>query len=1588
MHLLRHGFMPSYNCWTKHGERGVIMEEDEEGDDIDESYLDHFGDTFMDDAEGGEGEGEGDQEEARDEPADDLGRTIADARSRCETEKERENLDRMLEDHKKSLYPGCDNGLKKLGCTLDLLRWKAHEVRKRGKHYNGKADHRPKPAERTGAEVFDMIKDLKVIFGKGPGGQSIPKGADGHAPMWKKKSIFWELEYWKVLDVRSAIDVMHVTKNICVNLLSFLGVYGKTNDTKEARQDQQRLKDPDDQHPEWFQGRASYALTKEEKVIFFECLSSIKVINPEVLPRLQNDVVQCLVSFELVFPPSFFNIMTHLLVHLVEEISILGPVFLHNMFPFERFMGVLKKYVRNRARPEGSIAKGYGNEEVIEFCVDFVPDLKPIGLPRSRHEGRLSGKGTIGRKSTICMDGHSLTEAHHTVLTNSSLVAPYFEKHKNILRSDNPGKPESWIRKAHMETFGSWLRKHLMSDNVVVDQLYMLAKTPSSTITTFQGYEINGNTFYTIAQDKKSTNQNSGVRFDAATENGKKVTYYGYIKEIWELDYGPSFKVPLFRCKWFKLTGGGVKVDQQYGMTMVDFNNLGYLDEPFVLAKDVAQVFYVKDMSSKPRKRKDKKTISTSCDDPKRHIVLSGKRNIVGVEDKTDMSEDYNMFGEIPPFKVNTDLSIKPSAGSSKKSSTSSSKRGATKTLKPGETYTIEVVDSATGRPLEPQKHATKFINQCGAVVRDNVSITLQEWNEPKKARLGFTFVDKRTKKDCFKKLMEHFILPPEYHKFDEEGNKIQENKERRRLVKHFALGKMAETFRKFKQNLARDYVNQNKTPEFKGQVLQDDDPYGYRSRKRKSDRDADVVARLASEVDEMKKTLTILVQERSAAGTHEDHPADLGSQQRRSSVASTEVQPATDAPEIQITAPEPPRYPVDDVKEMKECHLHYPTGNMSTKVAIGSALPCEPGALHHNNPIADGYARVTVEEIVPGFEDLEIDIATPEGERRLGGVKRQFILWKKKFIKFPDEAPRRTSPPPSGGGGGVAAAVVVVVHLHLLHITKVPEPSLKPLIRRPWELSVEENAAVVAAQHEKWKADCKKKREPEPKPVYSDKQKKWAKSFLTEPSQAAKNLPDDYSRELRRQALMLKEKQELAEKQEKKALEEAEKELESKKEGKQVAQLGEQSKQSIAPLIVKAAGPDAPDIIAAAAAQGLTVTSAREQAANLGLTLRAVLGLDEAPIMKDVVITYVSNGPLVEPAQEKDLPPQMTGKCIEAKTVDSILPEAYIEKIPFPTKMKEYSVITSVVNKSAKKPIEPEEQINVEPAVAIVKDLVTENVEDGHIIFCEDASNIVSHPSKSRKASVPMLSVRIGDHCYYGLCDIGASISAIPYELYREIMHEIGSCELEDIDVVIRLANRETISPIGIVRDVEVLCDCKKEKVVTKFAGESYEFNFSKFAKTPYEAELPNDDFRVEQLASIALAPTNPLQQYLEDHESEVFREERNELDEIFLRQPILKHDLPVEDLGTTPPPKEDPVFDLKPLPDNLKYACIDDKKTYPIIISAKLSDFEEEILLEILKKHRGAIGYTLDDLKGISPSICQHAINMEDDAKPVVEH
>jgi hypothetical protein len=76
----------------------------------------------------------------------------------------------------------------------------------------------------------------------------------------------------------------------------------------------------------------------------------------------------------------------HLMIHFVDQIHTLGPLYLHSMFPYESFLAVLKVYVWNRDHPEGSIMEGYTTEEVVECCVDYVKDGKRIGLPIPLHK--------------------------------------------------------------------------------------------------------------------------------------------------------------------------------------------------------------------------------------------------------------------------------------------------------------------------------------------------------------------------------------------------------------------------------------------------------------------------------------------------------------------------------------------------------------------------------------------------------------------------------------------------------------------------------------------------------------------------------------------------------------------------------------------------------------------------------------------------------------------------------------------------------------------------------------------------------------------------------------------------------------------------------------------------------------------------------------------------------------------------------------------------------------------------------------------------------------------------------------------------
>jgi hypothetical protein len=125
---------------------------------------------------------------------------------------------------------------------------------------------------------------------------------------------------------------------------------------------------------------------------------SKKVIDVVELDEIHKEMRVTMCYLEMCFPPSFFDTMEHYMIHLVDQIFVLVPTYMHHMYSNERHMVVIKGYVRNRAHTKGSMIKGYTIEDVIECCVDYMKDGNPIGLPVSRHHGRLPGKGIKGHK--------------------------------------------------------------------------------------------------------------------------------------------------------------------------------------------------------------------------------------------------------------------------------------------------------------------------------------------------------------------------------------------------------------------------------------------------------------------------------------------------------------------------------------------------------------------------------------------------------------------------------------------------------------------------------------------------------------------------------------------------------------------------------------------------------------------------------------------------------------------------------------------------------------------------------------------------------------------------------------------------------------------------------------------------------------------------------------------------------------------------------------------------------------------------------------------------------------------------------------
>ncbi|GJU37344.1 hypothetical protein Tco_1185698 [Tanacetum coccineum] len=215
--------------------------------------------------------------------------------------------------------------------------------------------------------------------------------------------------------------------------------------------------------------------------------------------------------------------------------------------------------VSAKNKPEGCIAEETIAEETIEFFSEYHKSMETIGIPPDKHETYENEEGKpLSAKKT------------------SEVSAELFQK-------------------AHL-----YVERELAIDKESVSEtVRWISYGPRATVVKYNAYNINGYTFRTKCHDGK-VYQNSGVSVEAIdlhiskeVATTRQAYYYGVLQEIWVLDY--HFRqIPLFKCDWVNHKSGGVKRDK-LGYTLVDLNNLGHKVDPFVLASQALQVFYVKD---------------------------------------------------------------------------------------------------------------------------------------------------------------------------------------------------------------------------------------------------------------------------------------------------------------------------------------------------------------------------------------------------------------------------------------------------------------------------------------------------------------------------------------------------------------------------------------------------------------------------------------------------------------------------------------------------------------------------------------------------------------------------------------------------------------------------------------------------------------------------------------------------------------------------------------------------------------------------------------------------------------------------------
>uniref|UniRef100_A0A2N9FRP3 Integrase catalytic domain-containing protein n=1 Tax=Fagus sylvatica TaxID=28930 RepID=A0A2N9FRP3_FAGSY len=350
-------------------------------------------------------------------------------------------------------------------------------------------------------------------------------------------------------------------------------------------------------------------------------------------------------------------------------------------------------------------------------------------------------------------------------------------------------------------------------------------------------------------------------------------------------------------------------------------------------------------------------------------------------------------------------------------------------------------------------------------------------------------------------------------------------------------------------------------------------------------------------------------------------------------------------------------------------------------------------------------------------------------------------------------------------------------------------------------------------------------------------------------------------------------------------------------------------------------------------------------------------------------------------------------------------------------------------------------------PAYAkVIKDLCTVKRKH-HLkktaFFTEQVSAIIQHkvPPKYKDPGCPTISCTIGEYLVErALLDLGASINLLPFTVYQQM--RLG--DLKPTSMTLQLVDHSVWTPKGMVEDVLIkienfyypvdfiildteptlhpnngipiilgrpflatanaLINCRNGRMKITFGSMTAELNIFNVMRQQLEDDechyvnlidtVVQEEFNRNCFSDpLETLLTNSVNSYDIEHDaklteicslldsSQVLEEEQV----MAVNEPWRPRfeELPETEKKPMPSSEEIPQLELKPLPNGFKYAYLGPGETFPVVISAALNEEQEGKLLCVLRDHKLALGWTIADIKGISPLICTHKIYLEDDCK-----